>query len=1265
MKVKAWTFVDSIDNDDSESSSTATSSSDDFEVVPSRDFVTQGEYEVIPEQKIISLDENELEIHENYFLFGNTQPTESDSDIEVLQQCPEQHLYSQVLQKNTSNNEFLIESNENWEEEIKHWKATMESDDEDDSEIEVLSKSVATTAAVDESLEIVFSNENYFQHESKAKKNKTIEDNFDFDMLFNEEVEKEKEKEKEKRTKGKERGTEKGKKKEGKEKGKEKEKGKGKEVKEENDLGIKSLFDNQEDAEEDLGIKSLFEVKNEEQQYDIKVLFEGYKEHEDEKDVTSLFDKRQKKNQFISMKTSTLVIVFCLCVATGVCVGSGCASMFVSNGEEKDSIPSSSKQISKDLPPEIFLFLSKKINKLNITNIRSSQTMKNSVRDLLASYYTLEQEHGALKTSLEDLKERYHLQKQMTMYWKKQVKKAATDKARPIRVMMNGAIDMSKYADDVDVIIQDIVNLSPVNNDSAIADLKDQLQQEKEKVIYWQKKYTSLELSNLRKCAKIGKSMKNSTFSFSLCLSLLSNVLSDFNITSNLPLFSKPVEKISDHVNNVWSKLKSQWKIKAGNSKDQTTLENVNRFRKIFKIGNMINSVNKDEQVSEDNQYCPDAAFKSFQSRWTNEINPEFPKPEPAKLNDVCVECSVIAREGLKTLYKCGHGIYEEAIDEGFERENVRFPCLLGDIYVELVNEKSRTITKLEMPECPLDTNDNKICPDAAFKSFENRWRNAKRDHVCLKCSVIKQEGLKTLYKCGENVYEEIVEEGYERGYTRFPCELADVYVELVNGKLKTITKLGMPASDLNQQNADGNQNNDEVKDADESETWYKSKLAELSFKFDLYKWQTDRKIKDVIVEVENKMSSAVKSKNEENMTATKSNVGNGKSKDNEKLNEYEIAMSELKDKMKAEKKKFQEWKFKEKLNTKYKIEDLKMKLRKQKEEFKIKVYKAKQLVKSHLKKEYKKLTQAKEKFGEKKTKLTYRVAYYKTKYQMLTERTKNWKEKYNQLVHMYNAVLHKVNTAANQRRLKTGKKMKREKEKEKKNDEKKSWRIPMTSSRSVFNMAHFYDPKEDAPAKPIPPKRLGMPQEPKMTRQPSLDVEESITKTPDKPTPPKRLSAQQQRPSSESPAVWYGTYSMQEGKFLQRKHPKPSGPQSIYVSEHAPTPQQQTDEDGFSLPLRPSPPQGVQDAHQHNASSLEVEDDDEKAIPYSWYLYWGKQRETFNQYEEDERMNWYTARFNSRAHHYNEYNEEKVEDWYRARMNSRDSYRRQDSTEH
>lgn len=95
----------------------------------------------------------------------------------MLQQCPEQHLYSQVLQKNTSNNEFLIESNENWEEEIKHWKATMESDDEDDSEIEVLSKSVATTAAVDESLEIVFSNENYFQHESKGKVLKFV-DNF-------------------------------------------------------------------------------------------------------------------------------------------------------------------------------------------------------------------------------------------------------------------------------------------------------------------------------------------------------------------------------------------------------------------------------------------------------------------------------------------------------------------------------------------------------------------------------------------------------------------------------------------------------------------------------------------------------------------------------------------------------------------------------------------------------------------------------------------------------------------------------------------------------------------------------------------------------------------------------------------------------------------------------------------------------------------------------------------------------------------------------
>ena len=66
------------------------------------------DYEVIPKPAIRCLDENELEVKENHFVFGIDRncnsPVDSDSDIEVLSKASSGNkgnwLYSQVLQKN-------------------------------------------------------------------------------------------------------------------------------------------------------------------------------------------------------------------------------------------------------------------------------------------------------------------------------------------------------------------------------------------------------------------------------------------------------------------------------------------------------------------------------------------------------------------------------------------------------------------------------------------------------------------------------------------------------------------------------------------------------------------------------------------------------------------------------------------------------------------------------------------------------------------------------------------------------------------------------------------------------------------------------------------------------------------------------------------------------------------------------------------------------------------------------------------------------------
>lgn len=66
------------------------------------------DYEVIPKPEIRCLDEDELEVKENHFVFGEDRncnsPVDSDSDIEVLSKAWSANkgnwLYSQVLQKN-------------------------------------------------------------------------------------------------------------------------------------------------------------------------------------------------------------------------------------------------------------------------------------------------------------------------------------------------------------------------------------------------------------------------------------------------------------------------------------------------------------------------------------------------------------------------------------------------------------------------------------------------------------------------------------------------------------------------------------------------------------------------------------------------------------------------------------------------------------------------------------------------------------------------------------------------------------------------------------------------------------------------------------------------------------------------------------------------------------------------------------------------------------------------------------------------------------
>jgi len=260
---------------------------------------------------------------------------------------------------------------------------------------------------------------------------------------------------------------------------------------------------------------------------------------------------------------------------------------------------------------------------------------KNTIKEMLISFRQLEDRYNGLKAGYEDYKRRYNLHKTMMWYWRKRAK---TSEIAVNEKKMNNAV-LPEPTETIMFYYEE--HVKNVTDEDLLMNLTQQISDERQGKYYWKNKYTSLKLSKLRTCAKIGKEISPDGFSFSNCLDLLSNAFPDLNNISGT--FSRPVVHISNHVNKAWNSLKSKWKTDTtfNNNKikkDPAAIKkslNVKRFRKMFTYGNIVADENlKQLSDPEIERFCEDKRYHDFTKRWRRDSNE---KPCPPKRSSTVI----------------------------------------------------------------------------------------------------------------------------------------------------------------------------------------------------------------------------------------------------------------------------------------------------------------------------------------------------------------------------------------------------------------------------------------------------------------------------------------------------------------------------------------------------------------------------------------------------------------------------------------------------
>ena len=242
------------------------------------------------------------------------------------------------------------------------------------------------------------------------------------------------------------------------------------------------------------------------------------------------------------------------------------------------------------------------------------------MKQLLAKNREMERKLQTMKIGYEDYKKRASLYKRMMWYWRKRSKNL--DFELQIKNYLLGGEDSFAF------VVEELPDQN-TTNEELLVNLTDQISQQRRDAAYWKNKYTSLKLSKLRTCAKIGQDLSTESFSFSTCLVALSSAMPDLNIGSPFASLRKPVERLSNHVNKAWNNLKNKWKkdVKSfhpDSAAVKKNARNVQRFRKMFSYGNIVADEKLKQTAAQPPQHqkctCPPPSPSSKR--------PSFLKPE-------------------------------------------------------------------------------------------------------------------------------------------------------------------------------------------------------------------------------------------------------------------------------------------------------------------------------------------------------------------------------------------------------------------------------------------------------------------------------------------------------------------------------------------------------------------------------------------------------------------------------------------------------------
>ncbi|XP_066922590.1 putative autophagy-related protein 11 isoform X2 [Clytia hemisphaerica] len=608
---KDWAFVDNKDKKSKKSKNQQRKKDqqrrNEFEFINANSSSDEHQYEVIPQNKVRTFESEPLQVCEDYYTKQNNNNELTDADIEIISTKDQpSSLYAQALLKNASPNDSIdsdeIEDAEDvLAVELGHNNDAIMNDGEsanvdvEDYGIEIVGEGSAIDLEIlqmkKESILRDFSKTEQESSKSKPKEVQKV-------------VKQDKKKKKRKKADQKLVEDEK--------------------IKDKEEVIVTSESDENETL-----------TKTEESESDdfTKVDNEEYKQQKESEDIlndendimtmstyglASLFDSMyikkdvtEEREEIVTIKTTTLVILFCVSIAAGMSVGTGIGSLFTFRliSEPADDHRNSLLPTIDGQPPEEFIYIDNEF-----------ETTKDSMKLLLAKNREMERKLQTMKIGYEDYKKRASLYKRMSWYWKKRSKNL--DLESQIKNYLLGGDDSFVY-----VVEEHSSEYHNTTDEELLTNLTDQISHQRRDAAYWRNKYTSLKLSKLRTCAKIGQDLSTESFSFSTCLIALSSAIPDLNIGSPFASLRKPVERLSNHVNKAWINLKNKWKKEVKSFHPDSAVvkkkaRNVQRFRKMFSYGNIVADEKLKQTPVQPPQKCTCPPPSSPSKR------PSFPKPE-------------------------------------------------------------------------------------------------------------------------------------------------------------------------------------------------------------------------------------------------------------------------------------------------------------------------------------------------------------------------------------------------------------------------------------------------------------------------------------------------------------------------------------------------------------------------------------------------------------------------------------------------------------